>query len=234
MFAIEIRKIKDIIDIVYLAKDIMTIGRAGNNDIVLPDNSLKVSRYHSVLLRGPLNTEGYIIRDLSSSWGTKVSGRHIFQKELTHGDIIHISDYQLKYVTETQNARIKFQISNDLPEIESLNFPPQIGDLKTETLRLGDNEESLIPSLSKETRTLFEELLYCFQNSFNKEGLLERVWIFYSLPLSRLLNRCNGDYPLSLESSYGRLSVGRMEHIQGLFIFAGSPMINLLLRMRRR
>lgn len=199
MYAIEVRKVKDLIETINLTKDIMTIGRAGNNDIVLPDNKLKVSRYHSALLRNPFDVEGYIIRDLSSYWGTNVSGRHIFQKELTHGDIIHISDFRLKYVTVTQNARIKFQISNELPEIESLIFPPQIGDLKTDTLRLRDSEESLIPSLSKETRTFFEELLYCFQNSLNKEGLLERVLDFLFLAF-KMEEGCYGCIAMFRES----------------------------------
>ena len=87
-----------------LPTKIMRIGRAVDNDLVLPD--LEVSRHHAELRRLP--TGDYEIVDLGSHNGTYVNGRRISSQPLTAVDIVGIgrstfrlSDGQLsQYVDE--------------------------------------------------------------------------------------------------------------------------------------
>jgi len=49
MAILEVYKGKNLIGSFRLNEDFVSIGRAGSNEIVLPDRDLKVSRYHAVL-----------------------------------------------------------------------------------------------------------------------------------------------------------------------------------------
>lgn len=68
------------------------IGRAGENDIVLPDPS--VSRFHAEIERLP---EGYVLRDLGSTNGTSVGGRRILERLLEEGDVLQCGDVELEF-----------------------------------------------------------------------------------------------------------------------------------------
>ena len=139
-----------------LVKDIIPIGRAGNNDIVLAGNP-EVSRYHAVLLRNPDDSEGYVIRDLSSSHGASVGKKFIFQKILKPGDIIRILNFNLEYATsmnsdvnETSNpVEGEYYPSVDIPEDQMTAFPA-----KKEISNID------IPGLSEEIRSQLIEFLY--------------------------------------------------------------------------
>ena len=50
MPTLEVYKGKNSVGSFFLTESIITIGRAGDNDIVLPDSQLRVSRCHAVLL----------------------------------------------------------------------------------------------------------------------------------------------------------------------------------------
>jgi hypothetical protein len=65
----------------------VTIGRAPENDIALPDQ--RVSRRHGIISvrRGTL-----VYTDLGSSNGTRVNGRLVTEVALGHGDVLHIGD----------------------------------------------------------------------------------------------------------------------------------------------
>lgn len=129
-----------------LSEDFVTIGRAGTNDIVLPDNELRVSRYHAVLLKNPDNPRGYTIRDLSSSWGTNIGGMHIFQRELHDGDVIQIVDFKLKYMASEHKGASPFQITEEMPKMSPSDFSSDIGNLNTIVQEVEKSLESLLPS----------------------------------------------------------------------------------------
>lgn len=73
-----------------LDQEQVTIGRAGDCDIVLPRR--QVSRYHAVIERVD---EGCVLRDLGSKNGTYVNGRQIGEEpyRLKDGDEIQIALY---------------------------------------------------------------------------------------------------------------------------------------------
>jgi len=66
----------------------VTIGRDGENDIVLAENT--VSRFHARLLRD--NRGGFTLTDLDSSNGVQVNGRPVRSAPLRSGDEIKIGD----------------------------------------------------------------------------------------------------------------------------------------------
>ena len=68
------------------------IGRGGDNELVL--DTKHVSRYHAVLLAGPVHTS---IEDLNSTNGIFVRGRRIRRSKLAEGDIVKIGVHELIY-----------------------------------------------------------------------------------------------------------------------------------------
>jgi transcriptional regulator with GAF, ATPase, and Fis domain len=77
--------------------DIITIGRAPANDIVLSDPHRKVSRCHAAIVRAEPIEERYFVRDLGSLMATKVGGDIVYRRLLEDGDVIRIADYELVY-----------------------------------------------------------------------------------------------------------------------------------------
>jgi DNA-binding NtrC family response regulator len=171
---IEVRKGTELIGSFVLTEDIITIGRGGSNDIVLPDAELRVSRYHAVLLRNPYDPEGYIMRDLSSNWGTKIRGEYIFQRLLENKDIIHILDFQLVYVTSSPVATgVLFQINDEISNAHPLSLSCSIGELATVTHGLDSVLGNSSAGVSHGVKLLFEELLCQIKEPVMPETLLE-------------------------------------------------------------
>ena len=189
---LEVYRGTDLIGSFILAEDFITIGRSGNNDIVLPDNKLKVSRYHAVLIRNPDDPERYVIRDLSSAWGTEIQGGHIFQKKLGDEDIIRIVDFKLKYAASTKASEAPFKITEEPPNLSLSTFSSDIGDQNTITQRFEEAIGSVIPGLSIENKVLFEELLYRAKSSSRVEGLLDSAmdFLFYALEMKEGCSGC--------------------------------------------
>ncbi|MCD6385058.1 FHA domain-containing protein, partial [Candidatus Sumerlaeota bacterium] len=74
----------------FFDKDILNIGRARDNDIVI--ENLAVSRNHARIRR----VEGkYILTDLNSANGTFVNGVRITKTEIMHNDVITIGKHNL-------------------------------------------------------------------------------------------------------------------------------------------
>ncbi len=167
MATVEVYKENHLIGNFRLNEDFISIGRAGSNEIVLPDQDLKVSRYHAVLIRNPCDPDGFILRDLSSSWGTRIGKEFIFQTPLKGGDIIEIVNFRLKYEAMGQKIEEPFMIIHDSREMESVALPSDIGE--EETFRgqgnsffqgIKDSLEGLItPGLVPALDILFEEML---------------------------------------------------------------------------
>jgi hypothetical protein len=68
------------------------IGRGSDNEIVL--DTKHVSRYHAVLLAGPVNTS---IEDLNSTNGVFVNGKRVTRQVLANGDKVTIGKSQFRY-----------------------------------------------------------------------------------------------------------------------------------------
>jgi hypothetical protein len=75
-----------------LARPVVALGRALDNDVVIDDG--RVSRHHAQLrLRG----ERYVIYDTGSSGGTSVNGEPISEQTLRGGDVISLAGYALVF-----------------------------------------------------------------------------------------------------------------------------------------
>lgn len=66
------------------------VGRHADNDMVLQDGS--VSGTHCEIIRGP---DGFTIRDLGSTNGTKVNSEPIKEKQLQRNDVVMVGDVVL-------------------------------------------------------------------------------------------------------------------------------------------
>jgi len=80
-----------------LEKPDTSIGRAPENDIVLPDEEKVISRYHATIR---YENGSYSLRDEGSSNGTYVNGQGLeknFPRMLQDGDHVSIGDYELVF-----------------------------------------------------------------------------------------------------------------------------------------
>lgn len=73
--------------------DHLTIGRAEDNDIVLPD--LRSSSHHLALKR--LASGEYVANDLGATNPTRINGKASAVHELKHGDTLLIGDTYARY-----------------------------------------------------------------------------------------------------------------------------------------
>lgn len=73
-----------------------TIGRAGDNDIVVPD--VLASRHHALLVPTHLGTE---IRDSRSANGTFVNGVRVGSATLSRGDVVTVGSVDLHFTGDT-------------------------------------------------------------------------------------------------------------------------------------
>ncbi len=78
-------------------KEKITIGRSGDNDVILFDNS--VSRHHAVIVK---TKNEYFLSDMGSFNGTKVNGKLIQNIRLNHGDEIKIGYVRLKFLAKEE------------------------------------------------------------------------------------------------------------------------------------
>jgi transcriptional regulator with AAA-type ATPase domain len=118
------------------------------------------------LIKNLSDPDGFILRDLSSSWGTKIGKEFIFQTPLKGGDIIEIVDFRLKYEAMGQEIEEPFMIIHDSREMESIALPEDIGE--EETYRgpknsyfqgIKDLLEGMNPGHLPTLNILFEEML---------------------------------------------------------------------------
>lgn len=82
-----------------IMKDVITLGRGQDNDVVLPDHS--VSRNHARLTK---TKKGYLITDLGSFNGTKVNGKSVQSALLKGNDEIKIGIIKLTFLTGEKPA----------------------------------------------------------------------------------------------------------------------------------
>lgn len=88
---IELMLDKEKIQEIKITNNLLTIGRASYNDLVLEEG--RVSSKHAQIL---VNNDGVKLIDLGSTNGTKVNNKKIDKHDLEHGDVIYIGrKYQL-------------------------------------------------------------------------------------------------------------------------------------------
>lgn len=80
-----------------LEGDAFTIGRAEDNDLVLPDQ--RVSSHHAVLKK--VQSGDFVLNDLGATNPTRVNGRPTQLHELRHGDTILWGDIYAAYENPT-------------------------------------------------------------------------------------------------------------------------------------
>lgn len=91
------------IKILPIEKDVLTIGRADDNDVVLKERN--VSRHHARLVK---TDEGFVLEDAGSRYGIKVDGERVERRcEFPPGRVALVGDFKLKVLEETrrQTAR---------------------------------------------------------------------------------------------------------------------------------
>src|SRR5688572_25640167 len=76
-------------------KDVMSIGRSRDNDIVV--ENLSVSRNHARIRR---QAGKYILTDLNSANGTYVNGVRVSKTEIVNDDVIAIGKHKLHFADE--------------------------------------------------------------------------------------------------------------------------------------
>ncbi|HEX3037145.1 MAG TPA: FHA domain-containing protein [Thermodesulfobacteriota bacterium] len=92
-----------------LDQEIITIGRAPENDIVI--SNLAVSRNHSMIHK---MGDKVFIKDLDSANGTFVNGVRIDETEFSNGDVILIGKHVIKfYYEEDSKSEGSFDFQND-------------------------------------------------------------------------------------------------------------------------
>jgi hypothetical protein len=111
----------NMIKVVPLNKERMTLGRRPYNDIVV--DNLAVSGEHAAL---QVIGHEYFIEDLNSTNGTFINEQKIKRQILKNGDLIEIGKYAIKYVQDDANPLSTAMSEADLA-IEAANNKP-IGD----------------------------------------------------------------------------------------------------------
>lgn len=116
---------------VFPDSDILVVGRAQSNDIVLPDSSRRVSRFHAAIVRLQGDERQYFIRDLGSLHCTRVCGVPVYQQVLSEGDVIEIASYRLVYSTRAQahprlhHLRVVLKNPDEaFPDSSTVSFDP--------------------------------------------------------------------------------------------------------------
>ena len=80
-----------ILETIKLTKDVTTVGRMPDNDIVI--NNLGVSRHHCRILKE--EADSYIVEDLNSANGIKINGVQLIKSPLQNGDEITVGKHKL-------------------------------------------------------------------------------------------------------------------------------------------
>jgi pSer/pThr/pTyr-binding forkhead associated (FHA) protein len=108
-----------------LIGDVIRIGRASSNDIVIDD--LTVSAQHALLTKSP---SGYRLKDLGSTNGTQVNGASITDAELKDG-----TEIRFGCVTGVfWRATVSMEKAKELQISDEHDSPEQIGVPETQSI----------------------------------------------------------------------------------------------------
>lgn len=144
-----------------LRRESVTLGRASDCDIVLPER--QISRYH---VRVEYD-DGYILRDLGSKNGTFVNGERVRGQpyRLQDGDEISLAT----------TLQLGFVAGEATLPLESIFMPGQlVVDTSSRRVRLGRNE--LDPPLSPAQFTLLSMLVESSGSVVTRQDVVRTVW----------------------------------------------------------
>jgi DNA-binding NtrC family response regulator len=136
---------------VFPEADILVIGRTQLSEIVLPDDSRKVSRYHAGIIRVAGTADRFFVRDFGSLHCTKVGDVPVYQRILSDGDVIQIANHRLVYSTKVE-TRPRCNHLRVVSRKTDAAFP------ETSTLAFDPGEHPSAVQLPAEKRELFEQL----------------------------------------------------------------------------
>jgi len=145
-----------------LDQDRMTIGRAGDCDIVLPKR--QVSRYHARIER---DDNGYTVQDLDSKNGTYVNGQEIGTEpyRLRDGDEIQVALYvKLSFVGADATVPLEF------------TGPYRGLRLDEPARRIYVGGQELQPPLSPAQYRMMEVLYHRESEVVSREEIVQAVW----------------------------------------------------------
>ncbi len=110
-----------------LNKDLVTLGRATTNDIVLPGG--RVSRNHAQI---QCSEEGILLTDLGSANGVWMNGERIVEIRIQPGDRIEISGNVIQYLPIAQDRGQEATLINSEQELEQtllqMSVPSSLND----------------------------------------------------------------------------------------------------------
>jgi len=84
-----------------IAGDVIRVGKAGENDLVISDET--VSRVHFEIVR---DTKGYLVRDLNSTNGTFLDGAEIKEAYIRAGSVVGAGAVELKFTPFEERIEI--------------------------------------------------------------------------------------------------------------------------------
>lgn len=133
-------------------RDVVTIGRSRENDIVLSAHT--ASRKHAEVRKTP---HGYILTDLNSHNGTFVNGSRIETRILKNNDLVKIGATALTFLDVKAEA-IRLEQENGVPLTESKD---QQGEGAQESIAISeeDDDQELLASVISRGIMKDEELL---------------------------------------------------------------------------
>ena len=97
-----------------ILKDITTIGRKLDNDLVIQD--VLVSRHHAEVIQ---RDGAYFIKDKNSTGGTYLNNKRIKEAQLFSNDLILLANTPLMFIQEDQKFKEKSNTPTDsLPRVD--------------------------------------------------------------------------------------------------------------------
>lgn len=125
-----------------LDKDLITVGRREDNDIVLAD--MFVSRNHAEVGK---KENRFVIKDLKSRYGTFVNGDRVAEKELSYGDEIQVGNTLITFVDEQTLDRIPEKKGTARKMGARIDVEEQIRQVKLQIAK-GDKKESVLETVA--------------------------------------------------------------------------------------
>ena len=172
-----------------ILKDIISIGRGKDSDIVLNDNT--VSRNHARIIR---SKNGYALNDLGSFNGSRVNGDSVQSTLLKHDDLIEIGLNKLTFLTaRTEKSSLTSSVILAADSDQETDRQKVVGSSPQEAL--GGSQELLVagePSRNQRDSMLAEPSRPVSQQSASTSDIssLERTnkVLFVLYEISRQLN----------------------------------------------
>ena len=115
-------------------KDVVSVGRARDNDIVI--ENLSVSRNHARIKR---SGDQFVLNDLGSANGTLVNGSRVTKVELAHNDVLTVGKHTLIYVDLPEETM-------ESPAQEAINTPTPLAAPRTPTPSPQDSNPLSLPT----------------------------------------------------------------------------------------